>query len=67
MAEYPVHVGRTNTGAQCCHGIAHTKLGEGNHVHIAFNNNQFIRTLALLQGFVKAVKLAALVKNRCFR
>ena len=48
------------------HGIAQALLGEGDHVHIAFNHDDFVEVAVVLARFEQAVEFLALVKHRGF-
>ncbi|RMN26745.1 hypothetical protein ALQ66_05578 [Pseudomonas savastanoi pv. glycinea] len=54
-------------GTQRRHGIAQTLLRQGDDVHVAFNDDDFIEVAIEFAGFEQPVQLLALVENRCFR
>jgi len=66
-AEQALQVFFAGGGAQGRHGIAQALLGEGDHVHIAFNHDDFVEVAVVLARFEQAVEFLALVKHCGFR
>ncbi len=53
-------------GAQGGHGVAQALLGQGNHVHVALDHDDFVEVAVVLAGLVQPVQLLALVEHRRF-
>lgn len=54
-------------GAQRGDGILQALLGEGDDVHIALDDNNFVEVAVVLARFIKAVEFLAFMEYRGFR
>jgi hypothetical protein len=54
-------------GAQGGDGIAQALLGEGDNVHVAFDDDDFVEVAIVLARFVQAVEFLAFMEDRSFR
>ncbi|MNZ64312.1 hypothetical protein D3C78_824800 [compost metagenome] len=66
-AEQALEVLFAGGGAEGGHGVAQALLGQGNHVHVALDDDDFVEVAVVLACLVQAVEFLALVEHRGFR